>query len=473
MRNVKIVATIGPHTCNTNSLLRLKENGMSIVRLNGSHNNLSWHCEAIRLIQQTLPEIPILLDIPGRKIRTIGLKIEPSFLEGDTIILTTDQSHDGTYKVPVNYKDLHVDVKIGQLIYADDGTLNFSIVKIQGQDIHVRANSAGKLKSKKGINVPFVKLNTALVTLRDKEMIQFAQEMKVDYIGLSFVESKKHVEAIRNLILPYSFPGIISKIENQGGLDNMNEIIEASDGIMIDRGDLSVETELTTIALAQKDIIKFANKYAKPVIVATEMLHSMIENSYPTKAEVADITNAVIDGCSAVMLSGETAVGKYPFEAVALMDEVIKKTEIYKRNLLKADEEISELDLKSRASKAIEILCLNSPITKIVAITRSGYAARSLAVRNLVQPIIAVSDDLRAAHRFSLFSGVEGIFYDKKFPKDSLNHISEILHYLYSINKISKEDFILITGAGYPISGSRMNFIQMHKISDLIETLKW
>jgi pyruvate kinase len=474
MNNTRIVATIGPATNNENSLKALHSAGMSIARLNGSHNSLEWHAEVISLIHKILPDTPILLDIPGRKIRTTQLSIEPVFLEGDIIILTTDTSYDGSEKVPVNYDQLHNDLQAGQTVLADDGTLRFTITEIKGRDIYLKAETPGCLKSKKGINVPYVKLNTKLVTDRDHLMIKFAQDNKVDFIGLSFVESKEHVQAIRDIIHPFSFPRIVSKIENQGGIDHMEEIIETSDAVMIDRGDLSMETELDSIALKQKEIILCARRYAKPVIVATELLHSMIENNFPTKAEVCDISNAVLDGCAAVMLSGETAIGKNPIEAVSLMSRVVKKSEDYKR---KTESEITNSTSRSAIpvaiGDAIEVICKESSITKIVAITRSGYAAKTLSTRNLTQPILAISDDEIAAKSFNFFPGVHGIFYAEKFPKDSLDHVIKILKDLRHKKHINDDDIILVTAVGYPSSGNRMNMIQTHSVIDLAKTLKW
>lgn len=474
MNNTRIVATIGPATNNEASLLALKKAGMSIARLNGSHGTLEWHAETIALIHKALPEVPILLDIPGRKIRTIQLSHEPVFAMGDIIVLTTDISFDGKEKVPVNYDQLHNDLKAGQTVLADDGTLRFTITEIRGQDILMRAETPGCLKSKKGINVPYVKLNTQLVTDRDRTMIKFAQEKQVDFIGLSFVESKAHVEAIRELIKPLNYPRIVSKIENQGGINNMEEVIEVSDAIMIDRGDLSMETELDSIALSQKAIIRSARRYAKPVIVATELLHSMIENNFPTKAEVCDISNAVLDGCAAVMLSGETAIGKNPIEAVSLMYRVVEKSETYKR---KIDHETNRNLMPSAipvaVGEAIELICTESLVTKIVAITRSGYAAKTLSIRNLEQPILAVSDDEPTAKSFNFLPGVQGVYYPEKFPKDSLNHVVRILERLRSDNLITDDDLILVTAVGYPTSGNRMNTIQTHSVRDLARTLGW
>jgi pyruvate kinase len=474
MNNTRIVATIGPATNNAASLKALYAAGMNIARLNGSHNSLDWHSALIQLIHETLPNIPILLDIPGRKIRTTQLKVEPVFNKGDIIILTTDTSYDGTHKVPVNYDQLHNDLAAGQTVLADDGTLRFTIHKIEGRDIYLQAETPGCLKSKKGINVPFVKLNTKLVTDRDRAMIKFAQENGVDFIGLSFVESKEHVDAIRELVHPLTFPRIISKIENQGGINHMEEVIAASDGIMIDRGDLSMETELVSIALKQKEIITCARKYAKPVIVATELLHSMIENNFPTKAEVCDISNAVLDGCAAVMLSGETAIGKHPIEAVNLMSRVIDKSETYKRSMENNKDYVSVRSaIPVAISDAIEVICKESAITKIVAITRSGYAAKTLSTRNLTQPILAISDDEVAAKSFNFYPGVQGIYYPEQFPKSSLDHVVNILRDLRKRHLLSDEDIILVTAVGYPNSGNRMNTIQTHSVKDLVTTLGW
>ena len=473
MNNTRIVATIGPATNNAASLVALRNAGMNVARLNGSHNSLEWHAEVIALIHKLLPDTPILLDIPGRKIRTTQLAFEPVFSAGDIIILTTDTSFDGKEKVPVNYDQLHNDLLPGQTVLADDGTLRFTITDIKERDIYLRAETAGCLKSKKGINVPFVKLNTKLVTDRDQTMIRFAQDNHVDFIGLSFVESKEHVQAIREIIQPLTFPRIVSKIENQGGINNMVEIIEVSDAIMIDRGDLSMETELDSIALRQKDIILSARRYAKPVIVATELLHSMIENNFPTKAEICDISNAVLDGCAAVMLSGETAIGKNPFEAVSLMSRVVEKSESYKRKLENEKSRSGGSAIPVAIADAIEVICKESTITKIVAITRSGFAAKTLSTRNLTQPILAVSDDEITAKSFNFFPGIQGVFYPEKFPKDNLDHVMRILENLRNRKYISDDDLILVTAVGYPSSGNRMNMIQTHLVGDLAGTLHW
>jgi pyruvate kinase len=464
----KIVATIGPATCNPESLRALKKAGMSVARLNGSHSDLEWHRKTITLLRDVLPDVPILLDIPGRKIRTILLAHEPSFGEGDTLVLTTDLNHDGRHKVPVNYPDLHQDVRPGSIIMADDGTLSFEVTAIEGRDIICAAKTAGTLRSRKGINVPFVRLNTALVTERDHIMTSFARELGVDFIGISFVESAAHVQAIRELVGGRT-PQILAKV----GLDHLEEIVVAADAIMIDRGDLSVETRLETLALYQKRIIDAAREEGKPVIVATEMLHSMIHNSMPTKAEVADITNAVLDGCSATMLSGETAVGDYPLEAVSVMRRVAD-TAFDHLNSRSAQRAAALGTSPARAiEEAIALVLRSVPITKVVAITRSGYAARRLSARGVNQPILAVGDSPSMARAFNLYAGVEGVHFKTDVPRGSARYIKACIQFLYESGKLTAKDEILVTGALYPRSGTRMNLIQLHKVGDLAVEFGW
>jgi pyruvate kinase len=470
MKRTKIICTIGPRTETPEAIRELIDAGMDVARLNGSHSTLDWHEATIQRIRKVAPSIPILLDIPGRKIRTSGLAHEPSFATGDIIILTTDLTHDGREKVPVNYAKLHEDLSVGNVVLADDGTLRFVVEAIEGFDIHCRAETAGRLKSRKGINVPFVKLQTALVTDRDRQMMEFVRQNGVDFVGISFVESALHVQAIRDLAGGAS-PRIVSKIENQGGLDHMEEIIAVSDAVMIDRGDLSVETNLESLSLFQKRIIAAAERAAKPVIVATEMLHTMIANPVPTKAEVSDISNAVLDGCAATMLSGETAIGDFPFHAVRTMRGIAAAAAGFS-HAAKSDGKPAEA-VPHAVAEAIALMCRSLPITKIVAMTRSGYAARTLAARRPAQPILAVSDDAAGARSFNLLAGVEGIHLDIPFSRTSTDHIVLCLEALWRMGKLVDDDMVLVTGVGYPRSGNRMNLLQTHIVGHLADTLGW
>ena len=472
MSGIKIVATIGPRTCDPKSLRALAHAGMGMARLNGSHNTLEWHADTIQAIRQTLPDMPILLDIPGRKIRTGKLVVEPKFGKGDRIVLTTDSRHDGSKKVPVNSRTLHKDLKKGVTILADDGTLQFTVVKLQGRDIICRADTPGTLRSAKGINVPGIHLRGKLVSARDRAMVDFAKKNSIDFIGISFVESARHVAAIRRLT-GGDWPRILSKVENQGGLDNVEEVAAASDAIMIDRGDLSAETNLESLVVFQKRILSAARRHAKPVVVATEMLHSMIENSFPTKAEVSDITNAVLDGSAATMLSGETAIGAHPVEAVRVMRKVSDAAAAHLQELLDKGSDAAGSDLPEVMSEAIALVCRRLPITKIVAITKTGYAARTVAAGRPRQPILAVSDNAMAARSFNIYPGTEGVHVKVAFQRTSTDHIPRCIAELWRRDKLADGDLILITAVGYPGSGKRMNLMQTHKVGDMARTLGW
>ena len=472
MKKTKIVATIGPNTAKPNKLKKMFKEGMSLARLNGSHNSLDWHKKTISLIKKVIPNCPILLDIPGKKIRTGMLTTHPTFKKNDTIILTTANGFNGEKKVSITNNKLHNYLSKDDLIYADDGTLKFSVIKVVNKDIYLKALSSGILKSSKGINVPHIKLKGKLINARDIAMIKFAISNKVDFIGISFVESSKHVKLIKELI-GNDTPKVVAKIENQMGLNNMEEIISAADVIMIDRGDLSTETNIETLGIYQKKIIKKATELAKPVIVATEMLDNMITNSYPTKAEVLDISNSVLDGASATMLSGETAIGKYPIESIKVMSKISAVT-------IK-DKFASEIiNLKSGPNSevkgmanAIKSLCNNLPIKKIVAITISGFAARVVSSLMPYQPIIAVSNNKDLARSFNILLGTTGVYFNTKFYKDSLEHIPKCLKHLWQKKYLAKEDMILVVALGYPGSNRRMNIIQTHFVKDLANNFSW
>ncbi len=470
MSRTGIVATIGPACETVAQLDALQEAGMTLARLNGSHGDLAWHARAIATVRRMVLPVPILLDIPGRKIRTVLLAHEPCFGVGDGLVLTTDPGHDGTEKVPVNYPHLHEDVAAGSVVHADDGTLRFTVLRVDGADIHCRCETAGQLKSRKGINVPGVRLQTPLVTDRDRAMVAFAKTQGVDFIGISFVESAAHVALIR-AETGEGWPRIVAKIENQGGLDNLHEVIGAADGIMIDRGDLAVETSLEHVALFQKRILAAARLQAKPVIVATEMLHTMMMNPFPTKAEIGDITNAILDGASATMLSGETAVGAHPLAAVEVMAKVARAAEAH----MMAGQATHEAgaSVADGMSEAVAVVCRSLPVSKIVAITRSGFAARRIAAQQLSQPILAVSDDEMAARSFALLPGVSGIWADIAFSQTTTDHIPACLRLLWEQGHLVEDDLIMVVAVSYPADGNLMNLLETHRVSDLVASLGW
>lgn len=472
MNRVKIVATIGPRTNNPDTLRALYGAGMDIARLNGSHADLNWHARAIALVRKVIPGMPVLFDIPGRKIRTGKLDHELAFSPNEEVVLTTEDGHDGRTKVPVSYPDLHMHLTPGDVILADGSNLCLTVAEIVGQDVICRAQNAGTLQSAKGIHVPGVNLRIKFLSDRDRRLIHFAQKSDVEFIGMSFVESAADVEAVRALV-GKDGPRIVSKIETQGALERLDEVIGLSDALMIDRGDLSVETNLESIALFQKRILAKARQAACSVIVATEMLHSMTKNPFPTKAEVSDISNAVLDGADALMLSGETAVGKFPAEAVATMRRIADTVSQHQQELLDQGRDDSAASVPQAIGDAIALICRRLKVTKIVAVTLSGYAARMIAAKMPRQPILAVSNDPVAARRFNLLRGTKGVHVDIAFSRTGMEHIPHCLEALWRQGELVDEDLILVTAVGYPKSGNHMNLIEMHRVADLRDTLEW
>lgn len=472
MSRIRIVATIGPRTNSAEALRALVEAGMDVIRLNGSHADLAWHAAAIRLVRRVVPDAPILFDLPGNKIRTQELSHEPTFNTGDTVIITTEEGYRGQGKIPVTHPALHEEVSAGDVLFADDGTLRFSVIQVRGRDIVCCAERAGTLRSAAGISAPSAKPRAVQLSERDQELIAFAKTQGIEFIGLSFVESAEHVRAVRTVVNSRS-PRIISKIECQEAITHLEEIIEASDGIMIDRGDLSVETNLEGIALLQKRILQAAQRDAKPAIVATQMLHSMIHSPVPTKAEVTDISNAVLDGASAMMLSAETAIGKFPVEAVAVMRRIADTTSAHQQQTLDEQQVAVARHVPQAMADAVSLICRELPVSKIIAITASGYAARVVALRRPRQPILAVSNDSSTVRSCRLLPGTEGVYVDIPFSRISTDHIPRCLEALWRAGKVLDEDIVLVTHVGYPKVGNRMNAIQTHCIADLRESLGW
>ena len=476
MNKVKIISTIGPKSSAQKNIKKLVKIGTDILRLNGSHNTLKWHSDVIKRVKNTTPQTPILFDIPGKKIRTTEIENEIIYKKNQILIFASYNIKSELKKVLVNKKNFHLFVKKSKIIYADDGTLAFKVLKInRNKLVYVKALNSGILKNGKGINIPGFDFGGKSLNQKDKKFIIFAKKNNVDFIGISFVESAEHVNKFKKVIGRNNIPKIISKIESAKGLKNLKEIIEVSDGIMIDRGDLSIETSDHSLAVRQKQIINIGKELSKPVIVATELLNNMILNKFPTRSEVSDIGNAIIDGASALMLSGETAVGDYNYESVETMREIIKSVE---KDLYQLNGELSNYKKKNlskfeHSAEAIELICKKSNINKIVAITRTGFAARSLALREFKIPILAVSDIQSNAKSFSLYPGVKGIFYKKKFKQKNLDFFKDILKFLYQEKYINNSENILVSALAYPGGGNRMNHIQTHSVKYLSKLLKW
>ncbi len=472
MSRIKIVATIGPKTADEASIVALTEAGMDVARLNGSHADLAWHSAAIKLIRAAAPATPILFDVPGRKIRTRQLTVEPTFDAGDEVTLTTGEGDGRDRRVGVTRDDFHQLLGVGDRILADDGCLSFTVLRVEGRDVICRAEIAGALRSAKGINVPALDLSAPELAECDLAALDFARAEAVDFVGISFVDGADLVDRVRGRLGPGG-PRVVAKIESSNGLAHLEEVIGAADAVMVDRGDLSVETNLEGIALAQKRIVSAATRLGKPVIVATEMLHSMIESSVPTKAEVTDISNAILDGASALMLSGETAVGRFPVKAVETMRRVADVVAASVVPPAPDETDDGSVSVPRAMGEAVALVSRMLAVTKIVAITRSGYAARVVANFRPRQEILVVTDDPATARTAGLLFGCRGVVVDVPFLRRSTDHIAACLEELWRRGLLVESDVVLVTSVGYPHSGRRMNLIQTHSVADLRDTLAW
>jgi len=368
--------------------------------------------------------------------------------------------------------DLHLDLRPGNIVLADDGTLKFQVIDVRGRDIVCRIENDGILRSSKGLNVPYVKLNGPVLADRDRRMLEFAKAEGVDFVGVSFVESAEHVAQVREL-LEGSPVGIVSKIENKFGLDRLREIIVASDAVMIDRGDLTAETEIESLAIMQKRILREAQRHAKPVIVATEMLHTMIRHPHPTKAEVTDISAAVLDGASAIMLSGETAIGDFPAQAIALVNRVASLVENAETLPDEAGSTLDDEAIPSAVGGAIHELCRKLPVTKVICLTASGFAPKMISKYRLKQPILAVTNSIEVGRKVSMSWGVQPLVLELKFSRRSSDHIIRTLRELYGREVISADDVIIVTAVKHPKTGNNMNTIEIYEVKDLIESQGW
>lgn len=472
MSRVKIVATIGPATDNEDSLIQMRQAGMDVARLNGSHGDFDWHKRTIELLRRTVPDVPILLDLPGAKIRTSNVEKEIPVGAGQRVILSPFQGDPSLPKVLVDYPELPNSVNVGDAIVMDDGSMVLVVDDIVSSEVVCHAKNAGNIRNGQGVHLSGANNRQGPVSNKDKQLIAFAVKQAVDFVGVSFVETANDVHAVREII-GTGDTQIVCKIETQESLVNLQELLEISDALLIDRGDLSVETRPETVALRQKDVLLEAGRTAVPVIVATEILQSMVDHPMPTKAEISDITNLVLDGAAALMLSGETAVGNFPVEAVGLMRRVSDEASQSIHGSLEPLGGSPGESVPHAIGEAIALICRHLEVTKIVSITISGYAARMVAAKKPRQPIIAVSNDPVAARRFNLLRGVKGVHADLPFSRTNLDHIPKCLEALWRNGELVDEDLILVTAVGYPMSGNRMNLIETHRVADLKASLGW
>lgn len=419
MKKTKVVCTMGPNTNDKEVMRKLIQNGMDVARFNFSHGDHEEQKFRMDLLKELREEehahTAILLDTKGPEIRTGLLKDgkKVTLQEGNTFVLTMEDIVGDDTKVSLSYKGLAEDVQQGTVILIDDGLIGLKVKEIVDQDIVCEIVNGGELGERKGVNVPNVPVRLPAITEKDKEDIKFGVEQDIDFIAASFVRNAECVLEIRAFLKELDAPyiPIIAKIENAEGIRNIDEIIRAADGIMVARGDMGVEIPAEEVPYLQKMLIQKCNNNFKTVITATQMLDSMIRNPRPTRAEVTDVANAVYDGTDAVMLSGETAQGKYPVEALQMMVHIIENTEQhldYDMILDKAGDHLKR-GISSAIGYSSVLAAADLKAKAIITPTVSGATARVMSNLKPIQPIIGVTPSERALRRMSIYWGVQAL----------------------------------------------------------------
>ena len=462
MKKTKIVCTMGPNTDNREIMKELALNGMDVARFNFSHGDHAEHRHRLEILESVREElgIPIasLLDTKGPEIRTGKLKDgkKVTLKEGDLYTLTTEEIVGDETRGYINYAGLAEDVKPGDRILIDDGLIELHVRKVNGTDIVCRIENGGELGEKKGVNVPGVRVKLPALTDKDKEDIRFGVDAGFDFVAASFVRNADAIREIRAILDEKgSAMQIIAKIENEEGIENIDSIIEASDGIMVARGDMGVEIPAEKAPHIQKMIIRKCNLACKVVITATQMLDSMIRNPRPTRAEVSDVANAVYEGTDAVMLSGETAMGSYPIEAVRMMSQIAEESEKYLDYMFYQRRKVSAENLRNISntvcySSVATASDLEAPV--IVAPSVSGFTTRMLSKWRPKALIAGLSPSMTAVRQMQLYWGVKPFHAKRAESTDALLFASvELL----KEKGIVKEGEIVVATAGVVTRANR------------------
>lgn len=477
MRKTKIVCTIGPASESVEKLKELIQAGMNVARLNFSHGNHEEHAARIQNIRTAAKSlnanIAILLDTKGPEIRTHNMENDAIELRtGNSIIISMKEVLGTTEKFSVTYEGLIHDTHVGSKILLDDGLIGLEVTKLDLEkgEIHTVILNSGTLKNKKGVNVPGVSVNLPGITEKDTNDILFGIEQGIDFIAASFVRRPSDVLDIRKLLEKNNatYIQIIPKIENQEGVDNIDAILEISDGLMIARGDLGVEIPAEEVPLVQKSLIKKCNELGKPVITATQMLDSMQRNPRPTRAEASDVANAIFDGTDAIMLSGETAAGQYPVEAVKTMNNIASRAEdaLDYKEILAVRSKNTKHFITDAIGQSAAYTALNLDVHAIVTPTESGHTARMISKFRPKAPIVAVTADEGVTRRLALIWGVYPRLSERANSTDEMLDIAV----QESLNSgIVKHGDIIVITAGVPVGETgTTNLMKIHVVGDIV-----
>jgi pyruvate kinase len=466
MRKTKIVCTIGPSSNSKKTIYRMIKTGMNVARLNFSHGSHEEHKKAAGLIRAGARKynspVALLQDIKGLKIRTGSIKGGSVLLhKGAVLGITANKITGNNKQIQIVYPRLVRDLKTGNIILIDDGLIHLKVIRKEKNGLTAKVMEGGLLKEKKGVNFPGVDVTASTFTSKDRDDLALGIELGVDYIALSFVRSKADILKVRRWLKKNgSDTPLIAKIENRQAIENIDGIIEASDGLMIARGDLGVEVPPEEVPLLQKSLIEKCNSGLKPVITATQMLESMTEHSRPTRAEAADVANAVIDGTDALMLSGETAVGRFPVATIRMMDKIIRYTEKHKVKHYHDDvvaKDFAQAIAEAACSSAVDIRART-----IAAFTRSGFTALLVSKFRPPVPITGFTLNEGICRRMNLYWGITP--HVMKFPHDTDEMIAESENALIKEKIVKKGDAIAIIATSPFTLGGKTNILKLHRV---------
>jgi pyruvate kinase len=465
----KIVATVGPSSNNKEMLTSLVKEGVDVFRLNFSHGKHEDHFKVVQYVREINKElgtkVALLQDLQGPKIRVNDMAPGVEIVRGQELIITTKELLGNDKIASTSYKELPRDVKVGDMILIDDGKIELKVKKVHDTEVVTEVIYGGPLKPRKGINLPFSKVSAPSLTEKDLEDLQFGLKNNVDWIALSFVRKAKDIETLRKIINEHkSASRIIAKIEKPEALENIDEIIAATDGVMVARGDLGVEIWMEEVPMVQKMLVEKCNKAAKPVIVATQMMESMIENPRPTRAETNDVANAVMDGADALMLSAETAAGKYPVEVIRSMVRTIGSVE-KQGNIFYKFQDIDPKSPNIMTDSLILTACKLAKDVKakaIVGMTQFGYSAYKASSHRPNANIFAFTSNATIINTLNLVWASRAYHYDKSYSTDET--IADVEAILKRDGHVKTGD-IFITLASMPIQEKgRTNMIKVNVV---------
>ncbi|MBE3587688.1 MAG: pyruvate kinase [Thermoanaerobacteraceae bacterium] len=474
MRKTKIICTIGPACEKVETLMAMMRAGMNVARLNFSHGTHEEHARRIAAIREAAgrvgKNVAILLDTRGPEIRLGYLEKEPVTLQaGQRVVLTTENIKGTVERLPITYAGLPRDVAPGNSILIADGRIELRVLDASDKEIFCEVVHGGELTSQKGVNLPGVPVNLPAITEQDVRDIQFGIDQGLDFIAASFIRKGADVLAIRRILEERGADmDIIAKIESREGLDNLDEIIKVANGIMVARGDLGVGIPVEEVPLVQKTIIQKCNQAGKPVITATQMLESMINNPRPTRAEASDVANAILDGTDAIMLSGETAAGNYPVEAVETMARIARRTEEalpYQEILARKGRALART-VTDAISHATCTTAQDLGAAAIITSTETGHTAKMVSKYRPKAPIIAVTPEARVLRKLALVWGVQPLLVGHTHDTDSM--IASAIEVSLSADLIKPGDLVVIT-AGIPagVHGTT-NLLKVHTVGDIL-----